>query len=354
MYEISVVVPVYNEEKFIETFYRSLLKQENLQRDKVEVLFIDGNSTDGTLRMLEALRQEDSGFRIRILPNEKRHISAALNIGLEKSAGNYIIRLDVHSAIPTDYISRIYRELAANSSEYCNFGGRTNAKGYDNTSTIVAKALSSKWVIGGAQFRYAKQKMEVDSIFPGAWLKTDLQAIGGWDEHWIINEDAELNFRLRKATNKKIVLDPDIVIHYFPRNTLKKLAKQYFNYGFWRAKTAKRHEESMRLSHLLPLFSLMFLLFSITLAFVHFQLFSYFLFTALVAYVVFLMAIAHAIFDKKERLLGMAAIFVIQSTWILGAFKGYIVFGFPLKGYSRLLIKLLASKWKLGRKEMVN
>lgn len=354
MYEISVVVPVYNEEKFIETFYRSLLKQEHLQRDKVEVLFIDGHSTDRTLQKLEALRREDSGFRIRILLNEKRHISAALNIGLKESAGTYIIRLDVHSAIPTDYLSRVYTQLAAHSSEYCNFGGRTDAKGYDQTSGIVAKALSSKWVIGGAQFRYAKQKMEVDSIFPGAWLRTDLQRVGGWDENWIINEDAELNYRLRKATNKKIILDPDIVIDYFPRNTLKKLAKQYFNYGYWRTKTAKRHEESMRLSHLLPLFSLMFLLFSITLAFVHFQLFSYFLFATLVAYVVFLMAIAHAIFDKKEALLGMAAIFVIQSTWILGAFKGYIVFGFPLRGYSRLLIKLVASKWKFGRKEMVN
>lgn len=347
MHTISIVVPVYNEEKFIEAFYHSLAQQQNLDREQVEVLFIDGNSEDQTLSKLQALQRENEGFAIKILHNEKRYISSALNIGLKESTGTYIIRLDVHSTIPCDYISRIYKGLAEHASEYCNFGGRTVAKGYDKTSKVVAKALSTKWVIGGAQFRFATTKMEVDSLFPGAWLKQDLLTVGGWDEGWIINEDAELNYRLRKATDKKIMLDPDIVINYFPRNTVGKLGKQYFNYGYWRTKTANKHEQSMRFSHLLPFFALCALLFATGLALLSVNVFSYFLIGAGVCYLLYLTAMTISEFEKEEIPLAVVVIPVIQSAWILGAFKGYLVFGFPIKGYTRLLKDLVVSKWKI-------
>lgn len=350
MCEISILVPVYNEELFIESFYNSLSKQKDICREKVEILFIDGNSTDKTLLKLKNLNKNNTGFSIKILHNVKRYISSALNIGLKASTGNYIIRLDVHSTISEDYISKIYNQLIENSTEYCNVGGRTNAKGYDKTSMIVSKALSSKWVLGGAQFRYSKKKMEVDTLFPGAWLKGDLLKVGGWDENWLINEDAELNCRLRKITNKKIILDPDIVVDYFPRNTLEKLGKQYFNYGFWRIKTAKKHEESVRYSHLIPLFSLFTLMIFILLVSINIKLFYLFLLFTLILYFIYLMIISIKIFENKEIVVGMATIFVIHFTWILGAFKGYFVFGFPLKGYS-LLLKKITRKWKNRSKE---
>lgn len=354
MYAISVVVPVFNEEKFIEAFYHSLLNQKNLDFEQVEILFIDGNSEDQTLQKIHRIYQGNKQITIRIFHNEKRQISAALNIGLKESVGKYIVRLDVHSTIPSDYISLIYRELTEHDFEYCNFGGRTDAKGYDNTSKVIAKALSTKWVIGGAQFRYARKKMEVDSIFPGAWLKQDLVTVGGWDEGWLVNEDAELNHRLRTVTNKKIILDPNIVINYFPRNTLRKLGKQYFSYGYWRTKTAKKHEDSVRFSHLLPLFALFSLLFSIGLSFISLELYCYFLFASGMLYLFYLIGISIKIFEKEEVLLGMAVIPVIQSTWILGAFKGYFVFGFPAKGYVRLLRKFMVSKWKTKMRGVVH
>lgn len=341
MYEISILVPVYNEESFIETFYNSLLNQKNLSRQHVEIIFIDGNSTDDTLLKLKRLRQVDTEFTIKILHNAKRYIASSLNIGLKESKGKYIIRLDVHSTFSEDYISQVYKQLDKHSAEYCNFGGRTNAKGFDKMSAIVSKALSNKWVIGGAEFRYSKKRVEVDTLFPGAWLREDLMKVGGWDEDWLINEDVELNCRLRKITNKKIMLDPDIVIDYFPRNTLKKLGKQYFNYGYWRIKTAKKHGESIRLSHLIPLVFLAVFLFFILLVTVDVWLFAMFLLSCIVFYFTYLLILSVLVFEKKEFIAGMAAIFVIQFTWILGAFKGYVVYGFPLKGYYLLIKKQL-------------
>ncbi|WP_434399771.1 glycosyltransferase family 2 protein [Planococcus sp. 11815] len=350
MYNISVLVPVFNEEPFIESLYHSLLKQKNISRQKVEVIFIDGDSTDNTLEKLNKLNENNTEFTIKILHNAKRYIASSLNVGLQASRGQYIIRLDVHSTIPEDYLSRIYDQLDKHSAEYCNFGGRTNAKGYDKTSSIVSKAVSNKWVIGGAEFRYSKKRIEVDTLFPGAWLREDLLKVGGWDEDWLINEDVELNCRLRKATHKTIVLDPDIVIDYFPRNTLKKLAKQYFNYGYWRIKTAKKHEESIRLSHLVPLVFLFMLVISILLAIVDTGLVSLFLLFNIVFYLAFLWVLSTKIFEKKEIFVGMSIIAVIQLTWILGAFKGYVVFGFPLNGYYNLIKKQFNGRGKFGRK----
>lgn len=353
MSEITILVPVYNEELFIESFYNSLLKQKNISREKVEVLFMDGNSTDNTLLKLKGFNRNNIVFKMKILHNAKRNIPSALNIGLKESAGNYILRLDVHSSVSEDYISRIYSQLVENSSEYCNFGGRTNIKGYDKTSLVVSKALSNKWVLGGGDFRYSKKRMEVDTVFPGAWLKTDLLKAGGWDENWLINEDVELNYRLRKITHKKIIIDPSIVVDYFPRNTLKKLGKQYFNYGYWRIKTAKKHEESMRLSHAAPLILLLTLMFFTILAFLNIKLFIFFLLSNIVLYIIYLTILSLKIFEKEEVAVGWATIFVIQFNWILGAFKGYFIFGFPLKGYSLLLKKLFTKKRKFGSKETV-
>lgn len=353
MCEISILVPVYNEENFIESFYSSLLKQKNIARKNVEILFIDGNSTDCTMQKLKYFHENSTEFCIKILHNAKRHIASALNIGLGESRGKYIIRLDVHSMISENYISQIYKQLVEHSTEYCNFGGRTNAKGYDKISSIVSKALSNKWVIGGAQFRYSKQRIEVDTLFPGAWMREDLQTVGGWDEEWLINEDVELNCRLRKSTNKKIVLDPDIVIDYFPRNTLKKLGEQYFHYGYWRIKTAKKHEESIRVSHLIPLFSLFVLITSLILAAINIKLFMMFLLFNAVFYLFYLSVLSIKIFNKNEIIVGLATIFFIQCSWVIGAFKGYLVFGFPFKGYYRLIKKQLTRGKKIESKEYV-
>ncbi|XKE93984.1 glycosyltransferase family 2 protein [Metaplanococcus flavidus] len=347
---ISVLVPVYNEELFIEPLFKALANQKDISRENMEIIVVDGNSTDDTLQKLRELDEKNSEFNLKILHNPKRYISSALNIGLKESSGKYIIRIDVHSTISKDYISRIYNQLAEHSTEYCNFGGRTNAKGYDEKSIIVSKALSSRWVLGGAHFRFSKKRMEVDTLFPGAWLREDLLKVGGWNEHWLINEDVELNCRLRKITNKKIIMDPTIVVDYFPRNKLKKLAKQYFNYGYWRIKTAVKHEESIRVPHLVPLFSLLTLLSFLLLAVIDMKAAIALLLSMAFFYSLYLVILASRIFEKKEILIGIAAIFIIQFTWILGAFKGYLIFGIPLKGYYLLFKRIIAGEQKVDSK----
>ena len=89
------------------------------------------------------------------------------------------------------------------------------------------------------------------SGFTGIWLRSTLETHGGWDEGWPQNQDAELAARIRDAGGR-IVCVPEMAAEYVPRDSLKALARQYFRYGLYRAKTSGRHPESMAASHLLP------------------------------------------------------------------------------------------------------
>ena len=116
----------------------------------------------------------------------------------------------------------------------------------------MALALGSRLGTGGAAFRHATgSEIDVASGFTGIWLRSTLEDHGGWDEDWPQNQDAELAARIRGAGGR-IVCVPEMAAEYVPRNSLEALARQYFRYGLYRAKTSGRHPESMAASHLLP------------------------------------------------------------------------------------------------------
>jgi succinoglycan biosynthesis protein ExoA len=123
--------------------------------------------------------------------------------------------------------------------------------GVGKWSRRVALALSSRLGTGEAAFRHASQEeIEVDSGFTGLWLRSTLEEHGGWDEGWWNDQDSELAARIR-AAGGRIVCLPEMAARYIPRDSLRTLARQYWRYGFYRAKTAGRHPESMRRSHVL-------------------------------------------------------------------------------------------------------
>ena len=125
------------------------------------------------------------------------------------------------------------------------------AVGTDKWSARVALALSSPLGAGGAKFRRrTDDEIEVDSGFTGVWRRDCLERYGGWDEGWPVNQDHELAARIR-ADGGRIVCIPEMAAEYIPRNSLGRLAKQYWRYGIYRAKTSRAHPESMRRSHVL-------------------------------------------------------------------------------------------------------
>ncbi len=243
--DVSVLTPVLNEETHIEAATRAMLAQRF--DGEIEFLFIDGRSEDATVEKLRALAEEDP--RIRILDNPLRSTPIALNVGLRAAKGEFIARMDAHTHYPPEYIANGVERLRRGGAEHVS--GPQLAEGEGRWSRRVALALGSRLGTGEAAFRHPSEaEIEVDSGFTGLWRRSTLEEQGGWDEEWHNDQDTELAARIR-AAGGRIVCLPEMAADYIPRDSLRSLARQYWRYGFYRAKTSGRHPESMRRSHVL-------------------------------------------------------------------------------------------------------
>jgi succinoglycan biosynthesis protein ExoA len=243
--DVSVLVPVLNEETYIRDATRAMLSQR--LDGEIEFIFIDGRSEDRTLAILEELATTDG--RIRILDNPRRSTPVALNIGLDASRGEVVARMDAHTHYPPDYIARGVERLRHGGAEHVS--GPQLPHGVGTWSRRVALALNSRLGTGEAAFRHSSEgEIEVDSGFTGLWWRATLQEHRGWDEDWPNDQDTELAARIRKSGGA-IVCIPEMAASYIPRDSLGKLVRQYWRYGFYRAKTSRAHPESMRRSHVL-------------------------------------------------------------------------------------------------------
>jgi glycosyltransferase involved in cell wall biosynthesis len=244
--DVSVLIPVLNEEKHLRRAAEAMLAQDFPGR--AEFLFIDGGSEDASVAILEELAAADD--RIRILVNPARRTPQALNIGLRAARGTFIARMDAHTMYPARYLAAGVERLRRGGCDWVS--GPQLAVGVDAGSRLVARALAASLGKGGARFRDAlEREHEVDSGFTGMWYRETLERHAGWDEEWLNDQDLELAARIRKAGGR-IVCIPEMAAEYVPRATLRALARQYATYGTYRVKTARRHPETLRRSQLLP------------------------------------------------------------------------------------------------------
>ena len=343
MVQYSIIVPIRNEERFVNEFLMNI-ESQTLDRSKFEVLLIDGMSTDKTREEITRIKNVLT-FELVILSNPNVIVSSALNIGYKNAKGKIIIRLDVHSKFNAFYLERLISSFLIHE-ECCNLGGRTLATGYDLTSNQIAFALNSPFGVGGAKFRYSREIVESDTVFPGIFNKADLYSIGGWDESWVINEDAELNYRLKKHTGKTIKVIPheEIQIEYYPRNTFKGFAKQYYNYGLWRNKTNIAHPKSMRISHLVPPMFLLFILLTTPNTFFNF-IFLILLVAVLIMYCLIIRLAVGRNISKDLSFFKLLFVFLIlHLAWGAGTLVGYAKFGIPFKGIWNALAEPFKAK----------
>ncbi len=244
MTDVTVLIPVLDEEAHIEEAVEAMRAQRF--DGTIEFLFIDGGSSDATPRILRRLAADDE--RIRLLDNPARRTPNGLNVGLAHARGTVVVRMDAHTVYPSDYIARGVQRLARGDVAWVS--GPQVPVGRGGWSTRIALALGTSLGVGGATFRHAQNEIEVDTGFTGLWRREMLRQHGGWDEGWPVNQDAELAARIRRAGGTIVCL-PELAADYVPRDSLRRLASQYWRYGQYRVKTSARHPESMRRSHVL-------------------------------------------------------------------------------------------------------
>lgn len=243
---VSVLIPVLNEAEYLAEALEAMRRQAGC--GGLELLVIDGGSTDATEQIALDLAHADP--RIRLLRNPHRHTPGALNIGLHAARGQFVARMDAHTIYPENYLARGIERLEEGGVAWVS--GPQIPLGQGDWSRRVALALGSRLGVGGAAFRsMSDAEIEVDSGFTGLWRRDLLLELGGWDEGWPINQDGELAGRIREGGGQIVCL-PEMAASYIPRDSLQSLARQYWRYGQYKAKTCRRHPTSMRRSHLLP------------------------------------------------------------------------------------------------------
>lgn len=247
---VSVIVPCFNEEKTIGLMLAALQRQSYPVSD-IEVILADGQSTDQTLAKVAEFQLGNPSLEIKVITNPRRIIPAALNLAIQASGGEYIVRLDAHSVPEENYIERCVANLKAGKGD--NVGGLWLIQPGDSgwVAQSIAVAAGHPFGAGDARYRYSNLPGEVDTVPFGAYHRSLVDRIGPYDETLLVNEDYEFNTRIR-ADGGKIYFDPSIRTQYFARPTLAALAHQYWRYGYWKWRMLRRYPKTLRWRQALP------------------------------------------------------------------------------------------------------
>lgn len=251
--KVTLIIPCRNEENYIQECINSALKQTY---KNVEILVVDGMSEDKTIDIVKNMSSIHNN--IRLINNFKMITPCALNIGIEESSGQAIIIIGAHSYLDEKFVENNVRNLYEKGYD-CS-GGVIETINENYIGGLISKAMSCPFGVGNALFRYTDKELEVDTVPFGAYKKETLNKIGYFDTELVRNQDDELNLRLIN-NGGKILLSPDIKSKYYSRGSLKKLWKQYFQYGFWKVRVIQKHKKPASLRHLVPIIFVLSLIF---------------------------------------------------------------------------------------------
>ena len=255
---LSVIVPIYQEEKYISKCIDSMLSQD-YPKDDLEIILVDGMSKDRT-REIVATYTAKYPF-IRMIDNPERIAPCAMNRGIKEAKGDVIMRLDAHVYYPKNYFSLLVEKLnelpgAENVGALCN----TLPVNDSITAQSIAAVLSSSFGMGNSHFRVgADKEMEVDTVPFGCFHRSIFDKVGLYDEELVRNQDDELNARIIKAGGK-IYLIPQLVCEYYARDTAKKVYKMFYQYGVFKPLVNKKLGSPATVRQFFPLFFVLGLL----------------------------------------------------------------------------------------------
>ena len=259
---ISILIPVRNEVRYIPRCLQAVADQD-YPSDCIEVLVADGMSNDGTCEFLQDWASQAANRFV--FQNPGKIVPTGMNILVPKAKGDVLIRVDGHCVIAPDYVSNCVRHLQEGGVD--GVGGPMHSIGEDLVSEVTALAMSSKFGVGNSSFRTESGVTKLADTVPfPAYKRAIIEKVGLYDEELVRNQDDEYNYRIREAGGK-ILLAEDVKSEYYSRGSLKKLWKQYFQYGFWKVRVLQKHPRQMSLRQFVPLAFVLALILTLLLSF---------------------------------------------------------------------------------------
>ncbi len=334
---VSIIIPCRNEETFIGPCIDSVLKND-YPKDRLELLVVDGESSDRTKDIVKEYCEKYSF--ISLLDNHRKIVSTALNIGIKRSKGEVIMRMDAHSVYEQDYISKCIKYMREYSAD--NVGGviHTLPGSKSLLAESIAFALSHPFGVGNSYFRIGADKpIFVDTVPFGCYRREVFDRIGLFDEDLIRNQDDEFNLRLIK-NGGKILLVPEISSLYYTRASLSKLWNMYFQYGYFKPLVVRKVGAILTLRQTIPALFVGSLVLSGLFSFIS-PIFIYLFIAIIGSYIAvdvgvsFLLALQRGF---KYSLMLPIVFLTLHFSYGLGYMRGILDF-FLLKRYHRKKIK---------------
>jgi glycosyltransferase involved in cell wall biosynthesis len=242
---VSVVVPVLDEEEHLASSVATVLGQD--YPGPLEVVLALGPSTDRTDEIAAALAADDP--RVRTVANPTGRTGAGLNLALGAARHEVVVRLDGHALVPGDYVRTAVETLQRTGAD--NVGGVMAAEGVTDFQRAVAAAMTSRLGVGQASFHVGGDEGPAPTVYLGAFRRSVLDRLGGYDESFLRAQDWELNHRIRESGGL-VWFTPAMVVTYRPRSTLRALARQYADYGRWRRVVMREHAGTASARYLAP------------------------------------------------------------------------------------------------------
>lgn len=291
---VSLIIPCRNEENFIEGCLKSIFLQD-YPKNKFEVILVDGDSTDKTIEKASVFKN------VKIISNSDKIVPISMNLGIKKSKGTYIIRIDVHCEYPKNYIYTLITNSIRLNSDNIGAVIKTLPVNDSLEAKAIAIAISHPLGVGNSYFRVGSKRIkEVDTVPFGCYKRDVFDKIGFYDEDLIRNQDDEFNARLIQ-NGGKIILLPDLVVNYYSRDKINKICKMFYQYGLFKPLVNYKLKKSASLRQFIPLFFVIFLIIGFFLTFINLIFFKFFTLYVLI-YLLTLSAVSLKLSRKKFRL----------------------------------------------------
>lgn len=246
---VSIIVPCRNEAAWIGSCLASIAASD-WPKESLEVLVVDGRSDDGTGAIVSQFARRHP--YVRLLENPKQIAPSAMNIALREARGAIIVRMDAHNDYPPEYVPRLVHWLQSSGAD--NVGGVWITRPANDTpvARAIALALSHPFGVGNARFRIgAAEPRHVDTVPFGCYRREVFDRVGVFDEELGRGQDLEFNLRLRKAGGK-ILLVPEIVSYYHPRDSLAKVWRMSYQNGYFNPLVMQKLGSALSLRHMIP------------------------------------------------------------------------------------------------------
>ena len=249
---LSVICPIYNEEKYIAKCIDSILAQD-YSKDELEIIFVDGMSKDRTREIVNEYTKQYPF--IRLIDNPEKIVPPAMNKGIKAAKGEIIMRLDAHATYEKNYFTVLVNALKELGADNVGAVCKTDVLNKTPKTLAIREVLSNKFGVGNSVFRTGVDKvMEVDTVPFGCWKREVFDKYGLYDVRLVRNQDIELNKRILRGGGK-ICIVPNTYCTYLARETYQGLSRNNFGNGKWNILTVfyTKQFNSLSIRHFIPL-----------------------------------------------------------------------------------------------------